>query len=79
MTSDEGGLTNLCAVRNGCSRRVLRWAVEDHLRTALSMTMRGMLPRKVVFHTDRGALSLDHRLIGWSWGVGMRKVPSELR
>ncbi|WP_370332583.1 hypothetical protein [Mycolicibacterium hippocampi] len=56
MTTDEGELANLCAVRNGCSRRVLRWAVEDHLRTALSMTMRGMLPRKVIFHADRGAL-----------------------
>jgi transposase InsO family protein len=60
LATDEGWLY-LCAVRDGCSRRVLGWAVEDHMRTdlvesALSMavTMRGVLPGQVIFHADRG-------------------------
>jgi transposase InsO family protein len=60
LPTDEGWLY-LCAVRDGCSRRVLGWAVEDHMRTdlvesALSMavTMRGHLPGQVIFHADRG-------------------------
>jgi putative transposase len=60
LATDEGWLY-LCAVRDGCSRRVLGWAVEDHMRTdlvesALSMavTMRGELPGQVIFHADRG-------------------------
>jgi transposase InsO family protein len=59
LATDEGWLY-LCAVRDGCSRRVLGWAVEDHMRTdlvesALSMavTMRGVLPGQVIFHADR--------------------------
>ena len=60
MPTEEGWLY-LCAVRDGCSRRVLGWAVEDHMRTdlvesALSMAvaMRGALPGQVIFHADRG-------------------------
>lgn len=60
LTTGEGWLY-LCAVRDGCSRRVLGWAVEDHMRTdlvesALSMalTMRGRLPGQIIFHADRG-------------------------
>ena len=60
LSTGEGWLY-LCAVRDGCSRRVLGWAVEDHMRTdlvesALSMalTMRGALPGQVIFHADRG-------------------------
>jgi putative transposase len=34
LDTDEGWLY-LCAVRDGCSRRVLGWAVEDHVRTDL--------------------------------------------
>jgi transposase InsO family protein len=55
------GWLYLCAVRDGCSRRVLGWAVADHLRTdlvdqALTMAfvLRGQLPAKVIFHADRG-------------------------
>jgi putative transposase len=60
LGTDQGWLY-LCAVRDGWSRRVLGWAIEDHLRTdlvqaALSMavTLRGQLPEKVIFHADRG-------------------------
>ena len=60
LRTGEGWLY-LCAVRDGCSRRVIGWAIDDHLRTdlvesALSMAvaMRGELAQTVVFHADRG-------------------------
>ena len=43
----------LCAIRDGCSRRVVGWAIEDHLRTDLveaalrrAVTLRGELRPK---------------------------------
>jgi len=55
------GWLYLCAVRDGCSRRVIGWAIADHLRAdlvdqALSMAyvLRGQLPEQVIFHADRG-------------------------
>ena len=60
LDTDQGWLY-LCAVRDGCSRRVLGWAIEDHLRTDLveaalrqAVTLRGQLPEQVIFHADRG-------------------------
>jgi putative transposase len=60
LDTDEGWLY-LCAVRDGHSRRVLGWAVADHMRTDLvetalrrAATLRGVLPADVVFHADRG-------------------------
>ncbi|HEU5485503.1 MAG TPA: IS3 family transposase, partial [Microlunatus sp.] len=60
LTTGQGWLY-LCAVRDGCSRRVLGWAITDHLRAdlvdqALTMAfvLRGQLPAQVVFHADRG-------------------------
>ncbi len=51
----------LCAVRDGHSRRVVGWAIDDHLHTdlvesALTMVvaMRGALAEQVIFHADRG-------------------------
>ena len=34
LRTGEGWLY-LCAVRDGCSRRVIGWAIDDHLRTDL--------------------------------------------
>ena len=55
------GWLYLCAVRDGCSRRVIGWAIDEHLRTelvesALSMAvaMRGELAEAVILHADRG-------------------------
>jgi len=60
LHTGEGWLY-LCAVRDGCSRRVIGWALDEHLRTdlvasALSMAvaMRGELAEQVIFHADRG-------------------------
>lgn len=60
LGTDQGWLY-LCAVRDGCSRRVIGWAIADHLRTDLveealrmAITLRGTLPDRVVFHADRG-------------------------
>jgi putative transposase len=61
LDTDQGWLY-LCAVRDGCSRRVIGWAIEDHMRADLveaalpmAVTLRGSLPDRVVFHADRGA------------------------
>jgi transposase InsO family protein len=55
------GWVYLCAVRDGCSRRVIGWAMADHMRTELvtaalnmAVAFRGQRPPKVVFHADRG-------------------------
>ena len=59
-TAGEGWLY-LCAVRDGCSRRVIGWAIEDHLRTDLvesavrmAIAMRGELAETVLLHADMG-------------------------
>ena len=55
----------LCAVRDGCSRRVIGWAIDDHLHTELvesavvmAVAMRGELAHEVILHADRGATHL---------------------
>lgn len=56
------GWLYLCVVRDACSRRVLGWAMEDHMRAELvtaalqmAVDLRGTRPAKVVFHADRGS------------------------
>ena len=55
------GWLYLCAVRDACSRRVIGWAIEDHMRADLveaalrmAVTLRGTPPAQVIFHADRG-------------------------
>lgn len=55
------GWAYLCVVRDGHTRRVLGRTVADSLHTDLvddalrqAVALRGTLPRKVVFHADRG-------------------------
>lgn len=55
------GWLYLATVIDACSRRVIGWAIADHMRTDLvqdalrmAITLRGELPGKVVFHADRG-------------------------
>ncbi|MGP9728744.1 IS3-like element ISAar26 family transposase [Glutamicibacter sp. AOP3-A1-12] len=61
LRTNEGWLY-LCAVRDGCSRRVLGWSLDsvqntDLVERALRMarTLRGKIPGQVVFHADRGS------------------------
>ena len=60
LATGEGWLY-LCVMRDGCSRRVLGWAVRDHLRTDLvdqalrrAVVLRGELPDQGRLHADRG-------------------------
>ncbi|EID14344.1 integrase catalytic subunit [Mycobacterium xenopi RIVM700367] len=60
LSTGEGWLY-LCAVRDGCSRRVIGWAIDDYLHTDLvqaavemAVAMRGELAEQVVLHADRG-------------------------
>lgn len=60
LRTGEGWLY-LCVVRDGCSRRVLGWAMDTHpdsdlVERALVMakTLRGEFPGRVIFHADRG-------------------------
>ena len=68
LRTGEGWLY-LCAVRDGCSRRVIGWALDDHLRTdlvesALSMAvaMRGELAQTVIFHADYAEVCVKPRI-----------------
>ncbi len=73
------GWLYLAVIRDACSRRVLGWAIEDHMRAELvtaALTMavlvRGCRPDKVIFHADRGSqytstdvtrFAADHNLV----------------
>jgi putative transposase len=77
LDTDEGWLY-LCAVRDGCSRRVLGWAVEDHLRTDLveaalrgAVAVRGQLPEQVIFHADRGTQYTSAQIAEAAEGLGV--------
>lgn len=55
------GWLYLATVIDAHSRRVIGWAIDDHMSTDLvedalkmAITLRAELPEKVVFHTDRG-------------------------
>ena len=57
------GWLYLATVIDAHSRRVIGWAIADHMRTELvedalkmAITVRGELPAQVVFHSDRGIL-----------------------
>jgi transposase InsO family protein len=72
------GWLYLCVVRDGCSRRVLGWAVREHLRAdlvdaALSMAvvLRGTLPEKVIFHADRGTQYTSTQIAEVCAGLGL--------
>ena len=60
LRTAEGWLY-LCAVRDGCSRRVIGWAIDEYMHTdlveaalAMAVAMRGELAERVILHADRG-------------------------
>jgi putative transposase len=77
LDTNEGWLY-LCAVRDGCSRRVLGWSIQDHLRADLvdqaltmAVVLRGVLPDKVVFHADRGTQYTSAQIAELCTGLGL--------
>ena len=51
----------MCAVRDSCSRRVIGWAIDEHMHAdlvtaalAMAVAMRGQLAEQVILHADRG-------------------------
>jgi putative transposase len=72
------GWLYLCAVRDGCSRRVIGWAMADHMRTELvtaalnmAVAFRGQRPPKVVFHADRGTQYTSHEMAEYAVAHGL--------
>ena len=73
------GWSYLCAVRDGCSRRVLGWAIADHLRTDLvetalrrAVSLRGRDITGVIFHADRGCQYTSTQLANVAIELGVR-------
>ena len=72
LGTGEGWLY-LCAVRDGCSRRVIGWALDEYLHTDLvqtavqmAVTMRGQLAEQVILHADRGCQYTSAQLARFS-------------
>ena len=70
LRTGEGWLY-LCAVRDGCSRRVIGWAIDDHMRTdlvesavAMAVAMRGELAGTVILHADYAEVCVKPRICG---------------
>ena len=68
LRTGEGWLY-LCAVRDGCSRRVIGWAIDEYLHTdmvqaalAMAVAMRGELAEQVILHADRGCQYTSEQL-----------------
>jgi putative transposase len=78
LRTAEGWLY-LCAVRDGCSRRVIGWAIDDHMRTdlvesavAMAIAMRGELAEAVILHADYAEVCVKPRICGdrlCRWGL----------
>jgi transposase InsO family protein len=79
----QQGWVYLCAVRDGCSRRVIGWAMDSVQDTGLvikalrmAMVLRQGSPAQAVFHADRGTrpvhLGPDARCVQGSRGETVR-------
>lgn len=73
------GWLYLCAVRDGCSRRVLGWAIADHMRTELvetalrrAVSLRGRDVIGVIFHADRGSQYTSTQIHDIAVDLGVR-------
>lgn len=78
LSTGEGWLY-LCAIRDGCSRKVLGWAIEDHLRTDLveaavrsAVAMRGVNVKDTILHADRGTQYTSDQLDDVAEEFGLR-------
>jgi len=67
-------------VIDACSRRVIGWAIADHMRTDLvqaalqmAITLRGELPEKVMFHADRGTQWASEQITRFATANGITR------
>jgi len=74
------GWLYLATVIDACSRRVIGWAIADHLRTDLvqdalkmAITLRGDLSTKVVFHADRGTQYASEQITRFAAANGITR------
>lgn len=79
LSCGEGDMF-LCAIRDEHSRRVLGWAVDDHMRTELVTTAvdravftRGGQVKDVVLHSDRGTQYTSHDMAAAAATHGLRR------
>ena len=69
----------MCAVRDGCSRKVIGWAIDEYLHTNLvqaalemAVAMRGELAEQVILHADYVEVCVKPRIRGddlYWWGL----------
>ena len=78
LATGEGWLY-LAAVRDACSRRVLGWAIEEHMRAelvtaalAMAVDLRGGRPDQVIFHADRGSQYTSGEVTDFAEEHGLR-------
>jgi len=72
------GWLYLATVIDAHSRRVIGWAIDEHMRADLvqdalvmAITLRGDLPEKVVFHTDRGTQYASAQITAFAAANGL--------
>ena len=74
------GWLYLATVIDAHSRRVIGWAIADHMRTDLvqdalkmAIALRGELPAQVVFHTDRGTQYASEQITAYAAQNGITR------
>jgi putative transposase len=74
------GWLYLATVIDAHSRRVIGWAIEEHMRTDLvqaalqmAITLRGERPTQVVFHTDKGTQYASAQLTAFAAAHGITR------
>ncbi len=84
ITYTPGGRAHLATVIDISSRRVVGWALADHMRTevvsdALMVAFGSRMPPKgAIFHSDRGARAVRPRTAGTSPGTTARRTVPNL-
>ena len=74
------GWLYLATVIDAHSRRVIGWAIDEHLRSDLvedalrmAITLRGERPEKVIFHTDRGTQYASEQITTFANANGLTR------
>jgi transposase InsO family protein len=72
------GWLYLATVIDAHSRRVIGWAIDEHMRSDLvedalrmAITLRGELPETVIFHTDRGTQYASDQITAFAHANGL--------